>query len=230
MSGSMLMFRSKQAIVFHFVLSPHRFIQSCNHGERRCRCKRCVLQQTRECLVVSKCIGPASRRRVSESASLAGRQKLGATLSRTSNILNSFIDFVRVSLTMKPTTMKLLGVCLLLVEAGAQALAGQEPLQAGTKHLTLTHDLIGLHENLTSIESITGNEKAVGEWLYSSLQSQGYKVEKQYVEKEPARFNVFAWPGEARESAKVLVTSHIDTVSSPRMTTSSERGYPGLLS
>ncbi|KAK0273021.1 hypothetical protein LTR35_012433 [Friedmanniomyces endolithicus] len=109
-------------------------------------------------------------------------------------------------------TMKLSGICLLLVEAGAQALGGQEPLRAETKHLTLTHDLIGLHKNLTSIESITGNEKAVGDWLYWSLQLQGYKVEKQYVEKKPARFNVFAWPGVARESAKVLVTSHIDTV------------------
>ncbi|KAK0942696.1 hypothetical protein LTR29_005783 [Friedmanniomyces endolithicus] len=108
--------------------------------------------------------------------------------------------------------MKLLGTCLLLVEAGAEVLVGQKPLRAETKHLALTHDLIGLHKNLTSIESITGNEKAVGDCLFSSLTSQGYKVERQYVEKEPARFNVFAWPGVARESAKVLVTSHIDTV------------------
>ncbi len=165
-----------------------------------------MLQQTRECLVVSKCIGPESRRRVSD-------QKLGPRLTWTAIILLLTVDFKHVSMTMKTTTMKLSGICLLLVEAGAQALGGQEPLRAETKHLTLTHDLIGLHKNLTSIESITGNEKAVGDWLYSSLQLQGYKVEKQYVEKEPARFNVFAWPGVARESAKVLVTSHIDTVS-----------------
>ncbi|TKA67346.1 hypothetical protein B0A55_10081 [Friedmanniomyces simplex] len=109
--------------------------------------------------------------------------------------------------------MKFSGVCWLLVAGGAQALFGQEALQAETKHhLRLTHDLIGLHANLTSIQSITGNEEEVGEWLVSSLQSQGYNVEKQYVEKNPTRFNVLAWPGAARESAKVLVTSHIDTV------------------
>jgi len=34
MSGCMLrlLFQSKQAIIFHFVLSPDLFVQSCNHG------------------------------------------------------------------------------------------------------------------------------------------------------------------------------------------------------
>ena len=108
-------------------------------------------------------------------------------------------------------------------------MVGQKPLRAETKHLALTHDLIGLHKNLTSIESITGNEKAAGDWLFSSLTSQGYKVERQYVEKEPARFNVFAWPGVAREGAKVLVTSHIDTVSIPRMISLGRLGCFGWL-
>ncbi|KAK3115948.1 hypothetical protein LTR53_004226 [Teratosphaeriaceae sp. CCFEE 6253] len=107
--------------------------------------------------------------------------------------------------------VKLAGICLLLAGV-ARALAGQAPLQAETRHLALTHDLIGLHANLTSIESITGNEEGVGEWLVSSLKSQGYSVEKQYVEEKPARFNVLAWPGKARADAKVLVSSHIDTV------------------
>ncbi|KAK5693685.1 hypothetical protein LTR97_010254 [Elasticomyces elasticus] len=107
--------------------------------------------------------------------------------------------------------MMLAGLCLLLV--GAQALVGQqEPLRAETKHLTLTHDLIGLHRNLTSIESITGNEKAVGDFLVSSFKSWGFSVEKQYVEEKPDRFNVLAWPGKQKEHAKVLVSSHIDTV------------------
>jgi hypothetical protein len=47
------------------------------------------------------------------------------------------------------------------------------------RHLRLTHDLLGFHKNLTEIESISGNEKEVGEWLVHSLESQGYTVEKQ---------------------------------------------------
>ncbi|KAK3670102.1 hypothetical protein LTR78_010042 [Recurvomyces mirabilis] len=89
----------------------------------------------------------------------------------------------------------------------------QESFQAdtdSTKHLT--HDLIGLHANLTSIESITGNEEGVGGWLADSLKSQGYHVVKQYIQKDPARFNVVAWPGKRKQDVKVLVTSHIDTV------------------
>lgn len=80
-------------------------------------------------------------------------------------------------------------------------------------HLDLTHDLFAFHKNLTSIESISGNEKAVGEWLVSSLESQGYTVEKQILSKDPMRFNVLAWPGANRET-DLLLSSHIDTVSS----------------
>lgn len=101
-----------------------------------------------------------------------------------------------------------------VAQCWARASLIQEPLQPEKKHLSLTHDLIGFHKNLTQIESITGNEEGVGEWLVSSLQSQGYHVEKQYVTKKPARFNVLAWPGKERE-AKVLLSSHIDTVSVP---------------
>ncbi|KAM0722053.1 hypothetical protein Q7P37_002979 [Cladosporium fusiforme] len=82
---------------------------------------------------------------------------------------------------------------------------------AAYKHLDLTHDLFALHKNLTQIESISGNEKEVGEWLTDSLVSQGYHVEKQVVSKDPLRFNVHAWPGSKRD-AEVLISSHIDTV------------------
>jgi len=83
---------------------------------------------------------------------------------------------------------------------------------AAYKHLDLTHDLFGFHKNLTQIESISGNEKEVGEWLVHSLASQGYHVEKQVVSEDPLRFNVLAWPGSKRD-AEVLISSHIDTVS-----------------
>lgn len=87
----------------------------------------------------------------------------------------------------------------------------QEILKPETRQLVLTHDLIDFHKNLTQVESVTGNEKAVGEWLASSLKDQGYHVEKQNVQTDPERFNVVAWPGK-RGNAKLLVTSHIDTV------------------
>jgi acetylornithine deacetylase len=96
----------------------------------------------------------------------------------------------------------------------SQAVSSQDVLRdpAAYRHLDLTLDLFGLHKNLTQIESITGNEKEVGEWLVYSLTSQGYHVEKQVVSKDPLRFNVLAWPGSKRD-AEVLISSHIDTVS-----------------
>ncbi|KAK5111280.1 hypothetical protein LTR85_012221 [Meristemomyces frigidus] len=71
---------------------------------------------------------------------------------------------------------------------------------ATRRKLNLTHDLISFHKGLTEIESISGNEKPVGDWLASSLQSQGYNVEKQYLSKQPERFNVLAWPGDERDA------------------------------
>lgn len=90
----------------------------------------------------------------------------------------------------------------------------QEPIlfKSSRSRVLLDHDLIAFHKNLTEIESITYNEGAVGKWLAESLESQGYNVEKQYVDRENDRFNVFAYPGTSGDT-KVLVSSHIDTVS-----------------
>jgi acetylornithine deacetylase len=73
-----------------------------------------------------------------------------------------------------------------------------------------TTALIQLHQRLVEIESISGREKEVGEWLENYLDEQGLTVERQHV--SPDRFNVLAYPGTDRNK-KVLVTSHIDTVS-----------------
>lgn len=81
------------------------------------------------------------------------------------------------------------------------------------KHKPVLHDqLIEFHKNLTQIESITYNEAAAGKWLAESLETQGYTVEKQYVDREADRFNVYAYLGRSGEPT-VLVSSHIDTVS-----------------
>ncbi|EME39682.1 hypothetical protein DOTSEDRAFT_75357 [Dothistroma septosporum NZE10] len=80
-----------------------------------------------------------------------------------------------------------------------------------SKKLTSKHDLLDFHKTLMRIESISGDEKGVGDWLAFSLRLQGYSVEKQVISKDPERFNVLAWPGKTRD-AQILVTSHIDTV------------------
>lgn len=70
-------------------------------------------------------------------------------------------------------------------------------------------ELISLHKNLVSIPSVSFNEYNISNWLASTLETYGYSTELQ--EAEPNRFNVLAWPGKKR-NAKLLVTSHIDTV------------------
>ena len=96
----------------------------------------------------------------------------------------------------------------------AQYASHQAPLSFASEdnRLVLEGDLIKLHKNLTEIDSITYNEGDAGRWLATSLQSQGYTVEKQYVDREADRFNVFAYPGKSGQT-KVLVSSHVDTVS-----------------
>jgi len=83
------------------------------------------------------------------------------------------------------------------------------PVTVDSPKFHLTNDLVDLHRNLTTIESISGNELKVGEWLDSFLQEQGYSTHAQEVDKE--RYNILAWRGNNR-NAKTLVTSHIDTV------------------
>lgn len=74
---------------------------------------------------------------------------------------------------------------------------------------TLSEELLSLHKSLVEIESISENELEVGIWLASYLKSKGFSVERQKVEEK--RYNVYAWTG-GKGEAKVLVSSHIDTV------------------
>lgn len=68
-------------------------------------------------------------------------------------------------------------------------------------------DLFELTKKLIDIPSVTGDEKAVGESLSAHLESLGYKVERQGLEKD--RFNVFATTGEA---PRIVFSTHMDTV------------------
>lgn len=68
-------------------------------------------------------------------------------------------------------------------------------------------DLFELTKKLIDIPSVTGEEKAAGEFLSAQLESLGYKVERQELEKD--RFNVFATTG---ATPRVVLSTHMDTV------------------
>jgi acetylornithine deacetylase len=70
-------------------------------------------------------------------------------------------------------------------------------------------DAVTLTRQLVDIESITGNEAAVGNYLYGELCRLGYQTQKMTV--EGARFNVYATSPEHPHPAMVFST-HMDTV------------------
>ncbi len=70
-------------------------------------------------------------------------------------------------------------------------------------------DVFALTRELVDVESITGNEGAVGELVHRRLHELGYKTRLDLV--EPNRFNVFAVPpNEPRPD--VFFSTHLDTV------------------
>lgn len=69
--------------------------------------------------------------------------------------------------------------------------------------------LIDLHRKLVEIDSVTGHENAVGDYLVSYLRALNLTVDTQPVAKN--RFNIHAYaPG--HKSTRTLFSSHIDTV------------------
>jgi acetylornithine deacetylase len=69
-------------------------------------------------------------------------------------------------------------------------------------------DVVSLTRRLVDIESISGNEHAVGEFLLEYLSSLGYAATR--MEVSPERFNVFATvPG---RQPNVVFSTHMDTV------------------
>jgi acetylornithine deacetylase len=73
--------------------------------------------------------------------------------------------------------------------------------------MLVTVDPFALTRQLIDIESISGNEAAVGEFLFTKLRELGFVVEKMPV--EGTRFNVYAHCGDA---PVVVFSTHIDTV------------------
>ncbi len=78
-------------------------------------------------------------------------------------------------------------------------------------------DLFELTRKLIDIPSVTGEEKEVGDFLASYLQSLGYPVEKQEVAKD--RFNVIAT---IDSNPRAVLSTHMDTV--PPYIASSDNG------
>jgi acetylornithine deacetylase len=70
-------------------------------------------------------------------------------------------------------------------------------------------DAITLTRQLVDIESISGNETAVGNYLYGELCRIGYQIRKMPVEGD--RFNVYATLDEQPEPA-ITFSTHMDTV------------------
>ena len=70
-------------------------------------------------------------------------------------------------------------------------------------------DAVTLTRQLVDIESITGNEAAVGKYLYGELCRLGYQTKKMPVEGD--RFNVYAISPDRPEPA-VVFSTHMDTV------------------
>jgi acetylornithine deacetylase len=68
-------------------------------------------------------------------------------------------------------------------------------------------NLFELTRRLIDIPSVTGDEKAVGEFLKAHLEGLGYNVEMQAVDAD--RFNVFAT---IAESPYIIFSTHMDTV------------------
>jgi acetylornithine deacetylase/succinyl-diaminopimelate desuccinylase-like protein len=81
-------------------------------------------------------------------------------------------------------------------------------------------DADALTRQLVDIESITGNEAAVGEYLYDELRRLGFRAQKMAVEGK--RFNVYATPEDRGrkpdaasskpEAPPVTFSTHMDTV------------------
>ena len=113
----------------------------------------------------------------------------------------------------------------LLLSASVDAHSGQQQQLLNNGGQVLSGSLLGFHRGLVEIESITGNENAVGRYLADYLSGHNFTVEKQSVdtsipgERIPSpqdvadseRFNLLAYAGSSSKS-RVLVSSHIDTV------------------
>ncbi len=70
-------------------------------------------------------------------------------------------------------------------------------------------DLFALTRHLIDLPSVSGDERAVGDFLAGYLAARGYRVERQEI--APGRANVLATPDEV-PAPRVFFSTHMDTV------------------
>ncbi|CAG5175139.1 uncharacterized protein ALTATR162_LOCUS10762 [Alternaria atra] len=99
-------------------------------------------------------------------------------------------------------------VLSLILSALAAVPPSRTPLELSVLDPSTSKDLLHLHRKLVEIESITEDEKNVGDWLTKYLRAHDWTVEKQEVSRD--RYNLLAY-GSKRETT-ILLSSHIDTV------------------
>lgn len=101
----------------------------------------------------------------------------------------------------------------------------QRPLHHEEETSSKFSPLLDLHRDLIKIESISGNEYAVGNYLYKYLSTHNFTVELQTVSSVGAniptalgrlktkheRHNILAYRGDKRKT-RTLLSSHMDTV------------------
>jgi len=91
------------------------------------------------------------------------------------------------------------------------AKGGDSCLESGlssTGDILCPMDVVSLTRRLVDIESISGNERAVGEFLLAHLSSLGYSVTR--MEVTPERFNVYAYV--LGRKPDIVLSTHMDTV------------------
>lgn len=75
--------------------------------------------------------------------------------------------------------------------------------------------LLSFHREIVEIDSVTGNEHDVGDYIVQYLENQSFTVVKQELPSESnntkPRFNIYAYPAN-NPTPEILLTSHIDTV------------------
>lgn len=90
-----------------------------------------------------------------------------------------------------------------------RSFSAEIPLAKYASAILSSMDAVTFTRQLVDIESITGNEAPVANYLYGELCRLGYQTQKMHV--EGSRFNLFAIAHEATHPA-VVFSTHMDTV------------------
>lgn len=116
-----------------------------------------------------------------------------------------------------------------LVSPALPSLASQE--KAGIEDVVNNSPLLSFHRDLIEIESISGNEHEISNFVADFLRAKNFTVVKQAVppvkengedvgeteyldedDSSQTRYNIYAYPSGHSDTPSIFLTSHIDTV------------------